>query len=55
MSFIKTEQCCNQKPIAIVEYDLGSLGKRIFKVCNFHIKKEPWNRHIISSMEISDY
>ena len=53
MNFENTEQCCEQKPIVEVEYDLGSLGKRKFKVCEKHIQKDPWNRHIISTKEIS--
>jgi len=47
------EQCCNDgDPITIIEYDLGSLGTRKFKVCKKHINKEPWNKHIISQNKI---
>ena len=48
------EQCCNQKPIAIVEYDLGSLGKKKFKVCQKHFHKDPWNRYMLSTKNLEN-
>ncbi len=46
------EQCCINKPILIVEYDVGILGKRKFKVCQEHIRKKPWNQHIITQIQL---
>lgn len=52
MIYDDTLRCCNNHPTVIVEYDVGSLGKRKFLVCSIHIRKEPWNKHILSQKEI---
>ena len=54
MKFNEQEQCCNEKPIAIIKYDLGSLGTKKFKVCKNHIRKSPWNKHIISQVKFGE-
>jgi len=54
MTYEELEQCCNQKPIAIVEYELDSLGTKKFKVCKNHIRKSPWNKHIVSQVKFGD-
>lgn len=48
------DRCCNESSHAIIEYDLGSLGTRKFKVCAKHINIEPWNKHIISQTRLGD-
>ena len=40
----KNYTCCTKLPAALIEYDLGSLGSRKYKVCSDHLKKAPWNR-----------
>ena len=52
MNLKEIDQCCRLLPVAIIEYNLGTLGTRKFKVCDYHIKKEPWNKHIISQIRI---
>ncbi len=55
MNVKDVEQCCNEgDPITIIEYDLGSLGTKKFKVCKNHIRKSPWNKHIISQVKFDD-
>ena len=52
MNFENTEQCCNNPSIFLIEYDLGSLGTKKFKVCNEHMRKKAWNQHIVSQIKI---
>ena len=40
--------CCNEKHVIIIEFDVGSLGTRKFKVCKKHLQIEPWNKYILS-------
>ena len=54
MSSNQISKCCKNESIVINEYDLGSLGKTKFKVCNKHLSKSPWNKHIISQIELGD-
>jgi len=46
--------CCKKISVVLVEYDIGSLGIRTFKVCQEHLQKEPWNKFIISTKNIGD-
>ena len=48
------DRCCTEAPHAIIEYDLGSLGTKKFKVCKNHIRKSPWNKHIVSQVKFGD-
>ena len=54
MRINELEQCCNQKPIVIIEYDLGSLGTKQFKICKKHIHMDPWNRYILSTKNLEN-
>lgn len=47
-------KCCKVEPALIVEYNLGSLGTRKYRVCDKHINTSPWNMHIISTKKIGD-
>lgn len=46
--------CCGNIPVAINEYDVGSLGTQKFKVCKKHLQTEPWNKHIVSQEKLGD-
>lgn len=54
MNFENTEQCCKQRAIVIIEYDLGSLGTKKFRVCKKHRRQANWNSHIVSQVELGE-
>ena len=46
--------CCNDVPIIVIEFDVGSFGTRKFKVCKKHLQTEPWNKYIVSQEKLGE-
>jgi len=48
------DRCCYGKPLYEVVFDVGTLGDRIYLLCENHINKKPFNKHIKSQTKIGD-
>ena len=48
------QQCCTNKPVLDVTYDVGTEGERKYLVCSSCILKKPFNMHIKSQKPIGE-